>query len=53
MGQNPIARISAGGGEVGSDGGLAGDEAGRDVKLQLRGGEGVKLREGPGGWYIA
>lgn len=38
---------------VGSDGSLTGYAAGLDVKLQLLRREGVKLWQGPGGWYIA
>ena len=53
MGHNPISIIIPCHRVVGSDGSLTGYAAGLDVKLQLLRREGVKLRQGPGGWYIA
>ena len=53
VGHNPISIIIPCHRVVGSDGSLTGYAAGLDVKLQLLRREGVKLRQGPGGWYIA
>lgn len=53
VGRNPISIIIPCHRVVGSDGSLTGYAAGLDVKLQLLRREGVKLRQGPGGWYIA
>lgn len=53
MGHNPISIIIPCHRVVGSDGALTGYAAGLDVKRRLLELEGVRLEQGPRGWYTA
>ena len=53
VGHNPISIIIPCHRVVGSDGALTGYAAGLDVKRRLLELEGVRLEQGPRGWYTA